>query len=32
MVFTTEAFLELAIEGWPESDLNPQPQNSAQIF
>ena len=23
MVFTTEAFLELAIEGWPESDLNP---------
>ena len=25
MVFTTEAFLEVAIESWPEWDLNSQP-------
>ena len=23
MVFTTEGFLEVAIESWPEWDLNP---------
>ena len=25
MVFATEAFLEVAIESWPEWDLNPRP-------
>ena len=25
MVFTTEGFLEVAIESWPEWDLNPRP-------
>ena len=30
MVFTTEGFLEVAIESWPEWDLNPQPLNSIQ--
>ena len=29
-VFTTEGFLELAIESWPEWDLNPRPLNSVQ--
>ena len=24
MVFTTEGFLEVAIESWPEWDLNPR--------
>ena len=28
MVFTTERFLEVAIESWPEWDLNPRPLNS----
>ena len=28
MVFTTEGFLEVAIEHWPEWDLNTRPQNS----
>ena len=28
MVFTTEGFFKIAIESWPEWDLNPQPQNS----
>ena len=28
MVFTTEGLLEVAIESWPESDLNPQLLNS----
>ena len=28
MVFTTEGFLEVAIESWPEWDLNPRPMNS----
>ena len=28
MVFTTEWFQEVAIEIWPEWDLNPQPLNS----
>ena len=27
MVFTAEGFLEVAIERWPEWDLNPQPLN-----
>ena len=30
MVFTTEAFLEVAIESWLEWDLNPRPLNSVQ--
>ena len=30
MVFTTEGFLEVAIESWPEWDLNPRPLNSVQ--
>ena len=30
MVFTTEAFFEVAIESWPELDLNPRPLNSIQ--
>ena len=25
MVFTTERFFEVAIENWPEWDLNPRP-------
>ena len=25
MVFTTEGLLEVAIESWPEWDLNPRP-------
>ena len=28
MVFTTEGFFEVAIESWPEWDLNPRPLNS----
>ena len=32
MVFTTEGFLEVAIESWPEWDLNPRPLNSVQIY
>ena len=28
MVFTTEGFFEIAIESWPEWDLNPRPLNS----
>ena len=28
MVFTTEGFLEVTIESWPEWDLNPRPLNS----
>ena len=31
-VFTTEEFLEVAIESWPERDLNPQPLNSVQTL
>ena len=27
-VFTTEGFFEVAIESWPEWDLNPRPLNS----
>ena len=29
-IFTTKGFLEVAIETWPELDLNPRPLNSAQ--
>ena len=32
MVFTTEGFLEVAIEIWPEWDLNPRPLNSVQTL
>ena len=32
MVFTTEVFFEVAIESWPEWDLNPQPLNSVQTL
>ena len=28
MVFTTEGFFEVAIESWPEWNLNPRPLNS----
>ena len=28
MVSTTEGFFEVAIESWPEWDLNPRPLNS----
>ena len=32
MVFTTEGFFEVAIETWPEWDLNPQPLNFVQML
>ena len=32
MVFTTERLLEVAIESWPEWDLNPQPLNSVKTL
>ena len=32
MVFTTEGFLEVAVESWPEWDLNPRPLNSVQTL
>ena len=32
MVFTTEGLSEVAIESWPEWDLNPAPLNSTQIL
>ena len=32
MVFTTEVFLKVAIESWPEWDLNPRPLNSVQTL
>ena len=28
MVFTTEGLFKVAIESWPERDLNPRPLNS----
>ena len=31
-VFTTEEFFEVAIESWPEWDLNPRPLNSVQTL
>ena len=30
MVFTTERFFEITIEGWSEGNLNPRPLNSIQ--
>ena len=32
MVFTTEGLFEVAIENWPEWDLNPRPLNSDQTL
>ena len=32
MVLTTERFFEVAIESWPEWDLNPQLPNSVQTL
>ena len=32
MAFTTEGFLEVAIESWPEWDLSPRPLNSVQTL
>ena len=32
MVFTTEGLFEVAIESWPEWDLNPRPLNSVQML
>ena len=32
MVLTTEGFFEVAIESWPEWDLNPRPLNSVQTL
>ena len=32
MVFTTEGFLEVSIQSWPEWDLNPRPLNSIQTL
>ena len=32
MVFTTEGFLEVAIETWSEWDLNPRPLNFVQTL
>ena len=30
LLFTAEGFFEVAIESWPEWDLNPRPLNSVQ--
>ena len=32
MVFITDGFFEVAIESWPEWDLNPRPLNSVQTL
>ena len=32
MVFVTEGFFEVAIESWPEWDLNPRPLNSVHTL
>ena len=32
MVFTTEGLSEVALESWPEWDLNPRPLNSVYIY
>ena len=32
MVFITEGLFEVAIESWPEWDLNPRPRNSVQTL
>ena len=31
MVFITEGFFEVAIESWPEWDLNPRPLTSVPL-
>ena len=31
-VFATDRFFEVAIESWPEWDLNPRPLNSIQTL
>ena len=32
MIFTTERFIEVAIENWRDWDLNPRPMNSIQTI
>ena len=32
MVFITEGFFEVAVEGWAEWDSNPRPLNSVQTL
>ena len=32
MIFSTEGSLQVAIESWPEWDLNPRPLNSSQTL
>ena len=32
MVFITEGFFEVAIESWPEGDLNPRPLRNKYIY
>ena len=32
MVFTIEGILEVAIESWPELDLNPRPLDSVEML
>ena len=32
MIFTTDGFFDVAIESWPESDLNTRPLNSVQTL
>ena len=32
MVFITEGFFEVAVESWPEGDLNPQPLRNKYIY
>ena len=32
MIFTSEGFFEVVIEGWPEWDLNSRPLNSVQTL
>ena len=32
MVFINEGFFEVAIESWPEWDLNPRPLDSVQTL
>ena len=32
MVFTTEGLFEVAIESWPDWNLNPRPLNSVQTL
>ena len=32
MVFTTEGSFDVAMESWPEWDLNPRPLNSIQTL